>query len=384
MKKGTPALPRKSVTKSALVAIAVLMVAAGPMHMFAPTMVSADEYDEQIKALEKEVEGFNAQAQKLAQQADTLASAVAKLQNEQAQIQTEIELNNTKAKDLAAKITENQKKLEDQEKVLSDTLVDMYLDGKTTPIEVLAGSKSLGDYVDSQSQRATVRDQVSYSTKHIKVLKKQLEDQKAEVDQIIKDQTARKADLAAKQGQQAALLAETQGQEANYKNLSSQRNSQIGKLRDEQRAANAARAAQYGGGSAIAGDPSKGGYPASLDNAPMDTLVDPWGMYNRECVSYTAWKVQQTYGNMPYWGGRGNANEWPSSARASGIPTGSTPKVGSVGVMYIGYYGHVVWIEQVSGNKVYVSQYNWEVTGHYSEMWIDAGAIDTYIYFGDR
>ena len=109
-------------------------------------------------------------------------------------------------------------------------------------------------------------------------------------------------------------------------------------------------------------------------------MIDSWGMFNRECVSYTAWKVYQTYGSMPFWGGVGNANQWPRDAVNAGIPIGTAPKVHSVAISKAGYYGHAMWVEQVSGNMIYVSQYNYDFQGHYSEMWVNSSYF-TYIYF---
>jgi len=133
-------------------------------------------------------------------------------------------------------------------------------------------------------------------------------------------------------------------------------------------------------GTIVAGDPDHGGYPAKWSDAPQDSMLDSWGMYNRECVSYAAWKVYQTYGSMPYWGGVGNANQWVSDAQRAGIPTGSTPRVDSVAIWMHGYYGHAMWVEQVSGDMIYVSQYNYNLNGQYSEMWVN-GSNFTYIYF---
>jgi surface antigen len=374
--------PRNRRIKISLVTLAVLFTAAGSLTLFgANQTVRADEYDVKIKALEAEVAGYNDKARELSEQADSLQTAVDKLQNDQNRIQAEIDLNSAKRDDLVQQITDNEAKLKTQSEVLANTLVDLYYDSQTTPLEIMASSKSLGDFVDQQTQHDAVRDQVALSAKQIKKLKSQLEQQKVQVEQILKDQNERRDQLSAKKNEQADLLATTQGEEDNYRNLMKDRNSQIDKLRAEQRAANARKQNQYGG-QVVPGDPNRGGYPSIWALAPQDSLVDSWGMYNRECVSYTAWKVSQTYGNMPYWGGRGNANQWPRNADNAGIPRGSTPKVGSVGVMMTGYYGHVVWVEQVSGSKVYVSQYNWSVAGEYSEMWIDTAAFDTFIYFG--
>lgn len=133
-------------------------------------------------------------------------------------------------------------------------------------------------------------------------------------------------------------------------------------------------------GTIVVGSQDHGGYPAKWDNRAQDSTLDSWGMYNRECVSYTAWKVYQTYGQMPYWGGVGNANQWVRDARNAGIPTSSIPKVHSVAISMHGYYGHAMWVEAVRGNMIYVSQYNYDLRGHYSEMWVN-GDYFTYIYF---
>ena len=143
----------------------------------------------------------------------------------------------------------------------------------------------------------------------------------------------------------------------------------------------------------VAGDPSRGGYPASSRSPwggnwgtdyPIDNTIDNWGMYNRECVSYTAWKVAASGRRMPYWGGRGNANQWPSSAQADGIPTGSTPRVGSVAIRMSGYYGHAMYVERINNDgTVHVSQFNWLVngqSGRYSEMDISSYGL-VFVYF---
>lgn len=133
-------------------------------------------------------------------------------------------------------------------------------------------------------------------------------------------------------------------------------------------------------GEVVAGDPTHGGYPTKWAEMRQDSTLDSWGMYNRECVSYAAWKVYQTYGSMPYWGGVGNANQWPGDARRAGIATGTTPQAHSVAISMAGYYGHAMWVEKVSGTMVYVSQYNYDLRGDYSEMWVN-GSRFTYIYF---
>lgn len=123
-----------------------------------------------------------------------------------------------------------------------------------------------------------------------------------------------------------------------------------------------------------------GGYPAKWANAPQDTILDDWYMYNRECVSYTAWKVSVTWGFQAY--GFGDANRWVTAATNRGIPVSATPKVGSVGIAPNAAHGHSVWVESVGAGTVTVSQYNRVNTGLYS-VTTEAWSAYTYIYFGD-
>jgi surface antigen len=124
-----------------------------------------------------------------------------------------------------------------------------------------------------------------------------------------------------------------------------------------------------------------GGYPARWCNAPLDSLIDNWGMYNRECVSYAAYKIVASGRTMPYWGGHGNANQWPANARAAGIPVDGNPKVGDVAISMAGPYGFAMYVEAVqSDGKIHVSQYNYDNQGEYSEMTISPGGL-YFIHF---
>lgn len=145
-------------------------------------------------------------------------------------------------------------------------------------------------------------------------------------------------------------------------------------------AANAAAAQVYSVNHLVS-DGTCGDYPIVWCDAPTDSLVDDWGMYNRESVSYAAFKVAASGRYMPYWGGYGNANQWISNAQAAGIPTGSEPQVGSVAVMNVGYYGHVMYVEAINDDgKIHVSQFNWGASGEYSTMDINLSGL-TFIYF---
>ena len=357
-------------------AAAVLMAVAAPISF--GQQVFADRYDDQIRALRTEIEGYQAQAAVLSAQADTLARELASLTAQKATIQAQ-----AKYDQLVKDIAETEQKIADNKEALGQIIADMYVDGTISPLEMLASSKNIGDYVDQQEYRSSIQDNLSDTIKQIDALKKKLESQKKEVEQVLADQKVQRDLLAAKEAEQAKLLADTQGQEAAYQQLSSQRNAQISQLQAQQAAELAARARNVGGYTASS-DGSNGGYPSLWANSPMNSYVDSWGMYSRQCVSYTAFKVAQAYGNMPYWGGVGNANQWPGNARAAGIPTGSAPRVGSVGVVSSGQYGHTAWVEAINPNgTIRISHYNVNWTGNYA-VWdnLSPSYFDTYIYFG--
>jgi len=123
-------------------------------------------------------------------------------------------------------------------------------------------------------------------------------------------------------------------------------------------------------------------YPDAWRLAPQDSLVDNWGMFNRECVSYTAWKVASTGRYMPYWGGVGNANEWPSDARAAGIPVDSSPRAGDIAIAFWGSFGHAMYVDSVNGDgTINISQYNWDYHGTYSEIYHFNAAGLAFIHF---
>jgi surface antigen len=341
-------------------------------------IVQADSYQDQINTLQAENAQSSNVVNDLQAQAASYQDAITKLQDQIDGLQASINDNVAQQASLQDQIVAAQAQIDHERAVLASDVKAMYVDGTPTTLEVLATSKNLSEFVDKQEYRTTVQNKLQDTLKKIADLQKQLQTQKARVDQLLSEQQAQQQQLAGVQAEQANLLNYNQGQQATYNSQIQANNSKVAQLHSAQVAANR----QLSGGGLTAGDPGRGGYPAVYDNAAQDSILDRWGMYNRECVSYTAWKVQQTYGHMPY--GLGDAKQWPSSARAVGYNTGSTPRANTVAIWNVGYYGHAMWVEAVNGDgSIWVSQYNYDYAGHYSEMLVSAGmaASLTYIYF---
>jgi surface antigen/regulator of replication initiation timing len=345
--------------------------------------VFADPYDQRISELNSTIEQNQSKINELRSQGDTLASKLGQMQLEATNLQAKIDANETKNNQLKAQIAEAEKKLAENKKVLASSIRKLYIDGDISSLEILASSKSLSDYVDKQEYRDRVKNKIASLTIQVQDLKEEMEKQQVEVANLLRDQIGMRVDLEAKQAELDKLLTETRGQEDAYQRQVQADNSEVSRLREEQARANSASLTPRGGG--VSYVPSSGiangGYPTLWANAPQDSLVDSWGMYNRECVSYTAFKVWQSGRYMPYWGGRGNANRWPTNARNAGIPVDGEPRVGDVAISLSGYYGHAMYVERVnSDGTIKVSQYNYGIRGEYSEMTISKSGL-YFIHF---
>lgn len=368
---------KNSTTKKFSLGRTLVIVAAALSLVFYPTMSAyADTYDEQIRALEQEVSRFQEESGKLRAEADTLQNAISSLTAQQNAVQAQISQKEVELQQLQEQIVLTEERIASQKDALAQNLKSMYLESDITPLEMVASSKSIGDYIDKQEYRNKIRESIQGALTEIRDLKAKLEEQKVAVENTLNDQKAMRGQLQAQQAEKDKLLAETKGQESAYQNLIGQRNSEIDSLRAQQRAANLSWAGNVNIGPACAG-----GYPGAWCNAPMDSIVDSWGMYNRECVSYTAFRVAASGRHMPYWGGVGNANQWDDNARAAGIPVDGNPKVGDVAILHAGYYGHAMYVEAVNGNgTILISEYNLDWTGRYSERVISTSGL-VFIHF---
>jgi len=143
-------------------------------------------------------------------------------------------------------------------------------------------------------------------------------------------------------------------------------------------------------GAAVLGDD----YPASLANAPKDSLVDPWGFYNRECTSFVAWRLNSAnhvdfrdlYGGVQW----GNAENWGPAAARLGIPVNSTPAVGAVawdaaGVGGAEAEGHVSWVANIESNgTIDVEEFNYTQAGEYDvRTGLSPSSFSGFIHIAD-
>ena len=324
---------------------------------------------EECLAAEEEKKTSEAMSSKAKENATLLAAEIETLEAEIAEIEARISANQAVAAKLATEIAETSAKLLSQQEALAKLLVEMHFDEKADTISILAGSKNLSDFSEKQARAEAVRAQISLSANAVKKTKEDLENKKAQVDQIIADAEAQSAQIAANRQKQEQMKAQYEEDAETF---------------DEK-----ARAAQKVMAEEIAKEIAKnnatGRVVASGTNSypyqnrcPQENwyftgrFYYGYGGYICECTSYAGYKAYEYYGiQISSWG---NAKYWGNSALAAGYTYDSTPEAHTVGFSTAGIYGHVVWIETVNDDgTVDLSEYN----NSYSSV---SGSIADYGY----
>lgn len=396
---------KKKATKTLLVFMALLIAVSVPVAMV--QKVSADQYDDKIATLQQDIDNFNIQATQLASQSKTLQTAVASLQSQAAVMQAQIDISQAKYDKLVTQIADTEKQIKNNQDALGKTIANMYVDDKITPLEMLASSKNIGDYLDKQEYRSSVRSQLTSAISKIKDLKSQLVNQRVDIERILGDQVNSKKALVSKQQEQQNLLDQTQGQEAAYQQLVAKTQAQQADVRAQQQAY-LASLYNSGGGAKLIASGAAPDYPWYKINCPMGGEIGKSGnlvyySYDgsngeggdghsygcRQCASYVAWRVARETKYYPEnWG---NATNFPESAQSVGYSVGYTPRAGSIGVIRgtrNAPEGHVVWVESVNDDgTLTVSQYNYNYIypsplgwGLYSRMVVPTSSYNIYVY----
>lgn len=393
----TPSSSKGLVTKSVAVAAAVMMAVSMPFAL--QSGVRADKYDDQIAAYEAEIKQYQNQANALGEQVKTLEGEKAALQAQIDTIRTQIELSRTKLEQLKVEIKNTQEQIDQNKELLGITLANLYAADKISPLEMLAGSENIADFVDQQEQRTSMSDQLTKTVDLINAKKAELEKQKAESERVLVDQENSQKALGEKEAEKQDLINRTQNDQNAYNSLVSDRQAkQLQVMQQQQAAIEAAiRAANGGrsGGMTVVSNNS-GGYPWNSSNCYVDgnawsyggadgVGTDGYGYGCRQCVSYVAWRVGKERGFVPVnWG---NANDWVANGQRAGYTVSRTPRAGSAGVIYGGQYGHIVWVDSVNGDgTLTISQYNFYNAGgpgwgHFSKMVVPAATYQYFIYF---
>lgn len=390
--RSTTPVSKGLATKSTLVAASVLMTIGAPFAALQAT--GAVDYDAKIKALEQEEQNYLNQAKQYQQKADTLQNKLDAISNEKQQIQNRIDIDQAKYNKIKQQIADTNQEIADNREALGEVFADLSADGDISPLEMLASSSNIGDFLDKQSYQSAIRDQLSIKIDEINALKEKLQEQQEEIKIVLASQRRARDTLAEKEAEQAQLVSDTRGKESSYKKLSAKVKAEKLRVMQAQAAAIAAASAGNGGVAFVGG--SDGGYPWNASNCYVDANAmshggsngnggDGWGYGCRQCASYVAWKIGQRTGTIPTY--LGNAKDFPGNL--SHRPQGYTAKKNSVAVISSGVYGHVAWVESNpdANGFITVSQYNANYTGasnnwgNFTRVVVHQSTYDKFIYY---
>lgn len=340
----------------------------GLMIMGFALPAKADQFDDQINSLQAKMGEQKAQLGALQQQADTLENKLSEIKVQVRGIQNQMALTAAQLAQVNARIVELNAQMAKQKEFLGANIKAMYMESTTTPLEVLVSSDNLSDFFNKQEYLDKVKAKIQETLSSLLVTKKDVDAQQQSLAVLTDQQKTQHEALVAQQQEQQNLLAQTQGQESAYQALVAQTNQQL-------QSVVAARAEAIRRAGIKFSSSGCGGYPAGWCGAAQDSQVDDWAFYNRECVSYVAWK-RWALGAKPqpnYWG---NASDWYRYVNSSTPHSGDIVVWGANANNFIGWAGHVAYVESVSGSNVTLSQFNFDVgsgPGRFSIMTLSTG-----------
>jgi peptidoglycan DL-endopeptidase CwlO len=359
--------------------VAVLLVAViATVGTTVVPRVFATSIEDQIKALEQENAQNKNTLSQLKDQAVSYQDAISRLQGQINILQGQINNNLAQQADLQAKIEESQRELARQKSVLGENIRVMYVEGRITTIEMLATSKNLSDFVDKEEYRTAVENNIQETLKRITVLQNQMKEQKLQIERLLAEQQSQQRDLSSARSEQSSMLTYNKSQQSDYNTKTKANQAKIDALIAQQRRANDSTVP---GGyyflrfSGTIGSFDPDDYPYKNSGFSMSTAPgcndndgpDKWGYCTRQCVSYAAWAVEASGRTAPRF--YGSAKYWVNAAYNAGVTVSRDPQVGDVAISTSGAWGHAMYVEAVDGDKIYVSQYNQQLTGRYSTQW---------------
>ncbi len=343
----------------------------------------------------KAAEAAEIEAKKKSNEASAAAATyqeeVKRLNAEIAVIESEIAHYEAEAEDLAKQITETEQKLEKQQNALAKLIVEMHFETEVDPIIVLAGSESISDLVEKEAREEVVEEQVTLSAKEIKELKISLEDKKAAVETLLSDAKSKRNEVANARARQQELVNKYASDASSYlADSEAARREKEAEIESYRQAYIASL-----GRKTVIVDPGLDSYaPALKASLGYSCPTDNWRYYSTnghhgytswhggyicECVGYAGYKTYE------YWGldvGWGDAKYWGSGARNAGYRVDDNPEPHSVGYYTSGWWGHVVWIENVnSDGTIDYSEYNGNITANFSYIKGASAAKFSYIHF---
>ncbi|MEX0748472.1 MAG: CHAP domain-containing protein [Candidatus Saccharimonadales bacterium] len=367
-------------------AILVLWVGFSPRVSEAQTM---NEIQSEINRLSREINQSEARIGQLRDREDTLQNKLEVLNAEAAQLEAEINRTEREIKQTKSDIKQKESELQRTKELIQANIKVLYKQGNPSTLEMLFSSENFTDFINRQEYLDKVKQSLNEAARESVLIKQALEEKEVELQFKSGELDGQRRQLANRQAEQRRLIEQTRGEESRYQELVAKQRQRLGEA-EAQQAAIIAAARAGNSGNITPGTVGNGGYPVEwAPPVPMNSRVDNWGYYSRQCTSYAAWERYAIGRPLPNWGFQGiaHARFWTNSgtftdpetgqsfyvqgryAQRDGYTVNNTPAPGAVAVLNSGNYGHVAIVEEVYGGgaSFRVSEYNADFNGYFAD-----------------
>jgi len=184
--------------------------------LFTPNIAFAQSLQDQINQLNTQIKQNQEAASGKHAEASTLQGTINELNASINSAQTSLESTGLQIRKNSADIDAQNLELDRQKSILKDNLKLIYKQGEVSPIEVIASSRNLSDFVAQQEYFSAIKKKIDENLIKIDKIKKYLDAKKAELTVLATQQKVQVDAIAGQRQQKASLLAQTQGDEAKF------------------------------------------------------------------------------------------------------------------------------------------------------------------------
>jgi peptidoglycan hydrolase CwlO-like protein len=196
-----------------------LLLSISALLLLAPSTVFAQTLQEKINTLNTQIKQNQQAVSTKKAEANTLQGAINELNASIDAAQSSLDLTSLQTTQTTEKINSQNAELEKQKLILKDNLKIIYKQGATSPIEVVASSKNLSDFVAQQQYQSAIKKKIDDNAVKIGAIKADLEIKKTELTALATQQKAQVDSIAGQKTQKASLLAQTKGEEAKFQKV---------------------------------------------------------------------------------------------------------------------------------------------------------------------
>ena len=190
--------------------ISCLIIVAGATLPDLKNALIVDATCNTITDCEQQVTNNNNAVEQLENEATSYQNAISILNAQINQLQTSINAETAEQAQLQQQMQAAQAELNLEKSILASDITAIYINGQMTVTEELASSKNLSDFVNAQTYRNAVQNELQTTVDKVTALQNQIQIQEQQLQMSLKDQQTQEAQLGNTQNQQQQLLGDDQ------------------------------------------------------------------------------------------------------------------------------------------------------------------------------